>query len=600
MALAVTALGATIAVAAGSASKSSNAQSQVSAGGTLTVGWEASFGFTDGFDPTGEYLGDAWGIFSNLLTRSLMGTNHVAGAAGNKLVGDLASSVKVSNGGKRYTFRLKAVKFAPPVNRQVTSQDVKYALQRLADPKNGGQYAFYYTVIKGWAAGAKGKNISGIRTPTKNSIVFDLTAPTGDFLYRLAMPATAPIPPEGGKCFNHKPQAYGRNVISTGPYMIEGSDKVDASSCGAVKPASGFDGQTKMVLVRNPNYSAKTDSKKSRENFPDKFQFIVNANADDILNKVEAGDYDTETSSIPAQVLRKYATSSDLKKYFHQNSGDRTWYLTMNFTQAPFDDVHVRKAMNWVMDKAGLVQAWGGPTIGKVANHIIPDPLLNNQLAEFTPYKTAGDHGNVAKAKAAMKGSKYDTAKNGTCSAKECKNVLLIADTRQVDTKMLPVIQSSAKKIGITFTVRTVEGAYPTIQTPSKNVPIAERPGWGKDYADPFTFFGPLFDGRNIIANGNTNYSLMGITPKQCSALKIKGNCNNVPSVNADLDKCSKLVGGSRTGCYAGLDRKLMTSIVPWVPYLWSYVTRINSKNMTKYEFDQFAATPAYAHLAVK
>ena len=43
-----------------------------------------------------------------------------------------------------------------------------------------------------------------------------------------------------------------------------------------------------------------------------------------------------------------------------------------------------------------------------------------------------------------------------------------------------------------------------------------------------------------------------------------------------------------------------MTQVVPWVPYLWSYVTRITSKNVTKYEFDQFSTTPAYAHIAVK
>ena len=43
-----------------------------------------------------------------------------------------------------------------------------------------------------------------------------------------------------------------------------------------------------------------------------------------------------------------------------------------------------------------------------------------------------------------------------------------------------------------------------------------------------------------------------------------------------------------------------MTKVVPWVPYLWSYVTRITGKNVTKYEFDQFATTPAYAHMAVK
>src|SRR5215207_11109460 len=160
------AVGATIAVAAGSAAKSSTAKSQVSTGGTMNIAWEASFGFTDGFDPTGEYLGDAWGIYANLLVRALVGTNHVSGAAGNKLVADLATSVpKPTNGGKTYTFHLKNVKFGPPVNRQVTSKDVKYALQRLANPKNGGQYACYYTSIAGWKAGANGGNISGIKTP---------------------------------------------------------------------------------------------------------------------------------------------------------------------------------------------------------------------------------------------------------------------------------------------------------------------------------------------------------------------------------------------------------------------------------------------------
>ena len=38
-------------------------------GGTYTVGWEQSFGFTNNFDPTGEYLGNAWGILDMTLRR---------------------------------------------------------------------------------------------------------------------------------------------------------------------------------------------------------------------------------------------------------------------------------------------------------------------------------------------------------------------------------------------------------------------------------------------------------------------------------------------------------------------------------------------------
>jgi len=586
-------------VAAGSGAK---AKSAVSRGGTLNVGWEQSFGFTDGFDPTGEYLGDAQGIYNNLMLRMLVGYKHLPGGPGNQVVPDAASSLpKPTNGGKTYTFHLRSgLKFGPPVNRAITSKDYLYAMERLAKPKNGAQYAFYYSVIKGFDAygAGKAKSISGIKTPNDSTIVFNLTKPTGDFLYRMSMPATGPIPPEVGKCFEGQPQKYGLDVISSGPYMINGIDKVDVSSCSNIKPASGFDGQTILDLVRNPNYDQSTDP--YRKNYADEFRFIVNASNTDIYNKIEAGELDMAVSSIPPQVLRKYATTPSLKQYFHQNSGDRTWYLTLNLTQPPFDDVHVRKAMNWVMDKANLVKAWGGPNIGAVANHIAPDSLFGNQLAEFQPYKTPGDHGSVAKAKAAMKGSKYDTNKDGTCSAKECKGVLLLADTRAVDTAMLPVIEASAKKIGITFTVRTINGAYPTIQTPSKNIPIAERPGWGKDYADPLTFFSPLFDGRTIIAHGNTNYSLVGITPAQCTALKVKGNCTGVPSINSQLDRCAALLGQPRVTCYEKLDRFLMTSVVPWVPYLWSYVTRITSKNVTKYEYDQSFTTPAYAQIAVK
>jgi peptide/nickel transport system substrate-binding protein len=220
-----------------SASAHSTRTNTVKAGGTLNVGWEQSFGFTDNMDPTGEYLGDAFGILDNLLVRTLVGYNHDANAAGNKIVPDIATSVPApTNGGKTYTFHLKSgIKFSPPVNRAVTSHDIVTAMQRLANPKDGGQYAFYYKVIKGWDAYAAGKakSISGISTPNNSTIVFNLTVPTGDFLYRMSMPATGPMPAEVTKCFEGQPGKYSGDLISTAGYMISGIDKVDASSCGA-------------------------------------------------------------------------------------------------------------------------------------------------------------------------------------------------------------------------------------------------------------------------------------------------------------------------------------------------------------------------------
>ncbi|HUK45456.1 MAG TPA: ABC transporter substrate-binding protein, partial [Gaiellaceae bacterium] len=389
-------------------------------GGTYRVAFEQSFGFTDGFDPTGEYYTFSWAIESNLMIRTLVGYDHVAGPAGNRLVPDIATAVpKPTDGGKTYTFQIKkGVKFGPPVNRPVTAADILYAMERIAHPKDGAEYAFYYSPIVGFDAYAAGKakTIAGIQTPNPSTIVIHLSKPTGDFLYRMAMPATGPIPVEVAKCFEGEAGKYGKDVVSTGPYMIEGADKVDDSSCSKLKPMSGFDSVSNLTLVRNPDYDPKTDSPAARQSFPDEFQFTVDPNVTDIVNRVAAGDLEDENApSLPPEALEQYARDPSKKKDLHLNPGDLVDYLTMNLTQPPFDDIHVRKAMNWIIDKAALRQIWGGPLLGKVAGHIVPDSIFDNQLAEYNPYETPGDHGSLAKAKAAMMGSKYDTNHDGTC-----------------------------------------------------------------------------------------------------------------------------------------------------------------------------------------
>jgi peptide/nickel transport system substrate-binding protein len=600
---AIAALGVAAGVAWSSNSKSSSAGA--AKGGTYRVGWESAFGFTDAFDPTGEYLADAQAIYGNLMLRNLVTYPHRSGAAGTKLVPDIATSLpKPTNRGKTYTFHLKTgVKFGPPVDRAVTSKDFVYALERLAKPANGGQYAFYYTIIKGWDAYAAGKakSISGISTPNAQTIVFNLTGPAGDFLFRMAMPATAPIPHEVADCFKGtSANQYGRDVVSTGPYMIDGADKVDTSSCKALKPMSGYDGQTTLTLVRNPSYAPSTDSKIDREALPDEFVFTVDANADDISARIQAGELDDNEITAAPKTIRQYVTSSSLKKLIHFNTSPFTYYLTMNLTQPPFDDIHVRKAMNLIMDKQGLRQAWGGPVSGSIATHIVPDAMLSNLLEGFDPYRTPNNSGSVAKAMAEMKQSKYDTNHDGKCDASACKSILMIADNRIFDKSMVPIVQASAAKIGLTFDVRSVNGAYPVIQTPSRNVPISERPRWGADYPDALTFFQALFTSSAIIKSGNTNYSLVGITPAIAKQVGAKGTLTGIPSVDADFNHCAALVGTPRVQCWANLDRKLMTQVVPWVPYLWASFVHTISKNVTKWDFDQSFAATAFAHVAVK
>src|SRR5205814_5090516 len=111
----------------------------------------------------------------------------------------------------------------------VTSRALVPAIPRLPNPKTGGQYSSYYKVLKTWDAYAScnAKSISCISTPNNSTIVFNLTAPTGDFLYRMSMPATGPMPAEVTKCFEGQAGKYAGDLISTAGYMINGIDKVD-------------------------------------------------------------------------------------------------------------------------------------------------------------------------------------------------------------------------------------------------------------------------------------------------------------------------------------------------------------------------------------
>ena len=577
----------------------------VQKGGVLRTAQD-DFGFTNAFDPTGEYLASAFTIYQ-ALGRTLVNYKHVAGPDGNKLFPDLASAMPtISSDGLTYTFKLKSgVKFGPPVSRAITSKDIEYAFERINTKPLIAQYGFwYFGVIKGMDGNApKPAPISGIETPDDSTIIFHLEKATGDFLYRLSMQATGPIPQEVAKCFT-KAGDYGRFVISSGPYMLKGSEQLDISSCAAMKPISGFDPTKKILMVRNPDYAQATDN--LRTNNVDGISVTIDTNVNDIFNKVQQGALDTSfVNQPPKTILQQYLTQPAKKNLIHFNPSDVTTYITMNWATPPFDDIHVRKAANLIMDKAAMLQAWGGASFGQIATHITPPIVLNDQLTQsYDPYATPGFHGDLAKAQAEMKQSKYDTNKDGLCDAAACKNLVMINRNVTPLTDLEPVVVSSLGKIGIQVKPRELatSAAYTTIQAVKNMIPIALNARWGKDYADPSTFFIPLMAGTSIIPTGNTNYALVGLTPSIASKLGIKIPAGtNIPNLDADIDSCQKIpaTDPSRTTCWANLDKKLMEQAVPWIPYLWNNQPTVTNPSVTHFEFDQFSAYLSMTEVAV-
>ena len=271
----------------------------------------------------------------------------------------------------------------------------------------------------------------------------------------------------------------------------------------------------------------------------------------------------------------------------------------MNLTQPPFDDINVRKAMNAVMNKAGLLRVWGGETKGEIATHIVPNSMLNDKLRGYDPYPSEGFQGDEEAAKEFMKLSRYDSDGDGLCDAPECDGVFHLAGTRDIDNGMVAVIEESAEKIGIVLETRQVDDAYTPLQTVSNNTPVSSRPGWGKDYADVSTY-AVLFDSRITSPEGNINYSLVGLTAADAADLGAEGTVEGIPSVDADIDACNALpIGDERLDCWAEFDQTLMEEVVPWVPYLDATNVDIISDAVVQYEYDQFSGAPGYAHWAV-
>jgi peptide/nickel transport system substrate-binding protein len=577
------------------------ASTEPTPGGTYRVDVETSFDFTADFDPTAEYTAVGWSFY-NLIVRKLMSYNGTVGSAGNEVHPDLAADMpEVSDDGLTYTFTLKdGIMFGPPVSREITSQDFKYAFDRLANPKIGSfGYPLYYEVIEGFkeVEDGKAKSVSGIETPDDKTIVFHLAKPAGDFLYRVSMAATGPIPAEVADCFT-KAGDYGRYVISSGPYMLQGSDALDISSCDTMKPLPGYNPEKQLILVRNPDYDQSTDD--LRKNYPDEFDFLINSSNTDCFAKTKAAEIEDNICSETGKEIREYTTDPDLEGLLKANPDDGVWYIYMNLTQPPWDDIHVRKAANLIMDKEALRKGWGGPTVGDIATHILPPTLSPPELEGYDPYPSPDYTGDEEAAKAEMAQSKYDTDQDGICDAPECKGVLNIMGNTERDKAMVPVMESSLGKIGITMTTRNIDDPYQFIFTPKEQTPMSGTAGWGKDYADAFTYYLYLFDGRVITPDFSYNEPLVGLTEAQAKDMGIDYPEGGVPSVNDDIDACIDIADDAeRLTCWGNLDKTIMEEAVPWIPWLWRNYTNTISDAVTAWDFDQSTGMQAWQNVAV-
>jgi peptide/nickel transport system substrate-binding protein/oligopeptide transport system substrate-binding protein len=129
-----------------------------------------------------------------------------------------ASTWKVTNGGKAFTFELReGLTFHD--GRPVTAEDFRFAFNRIALKKNGSDLAYLLEHVKGFdqvnALGDK-KQLSGIQAPKKDRLVITLSEPYQNFPAVLTHPSLVPLQEKAVE----KLGRFLREPVGNGPFEM--------------------------------------------------------------------------------------------------------------------------------------------------------------------------------------------------------------------------------------------------------------------------------------------------------------------------------------------------------------------------------------------
>ncbi|GLW18879.1 ABC transporter substrate-binding protein [Streptomyces kronopolitis] len=497
-------------------------------GGTVTYALSDA---PESFDPGNTYYAFIYN-FSRLYARPLTTFKPGPGAKGNELAPDLAESMgKSSDGGKTWTYKLrKGVKYED--GTEVTSQDVKYAVERSNFARDtlslGPNY--FQQFLKDNDGGYKGPykdkgkaGLKSIETPDPQTVVFHLKKPFAEFDYLVSAPQTAPVPQAKDKGAD-----YTKAVLSTGSYKFQ-----------------SYDEGKQLTLVRNPQWSAKTDP--LRKQLPDKIVLNLKVAQSTIDKDLQSGNtmVDLAGRGVDGQTQAQLTTDPKEKANTDNALGQRLVYTAINTKVKPFDKLECRKAVEYAIDKKAVQTSLGGPIRGDVASTVLPTDIDGYQKYDLYPQKYTGDKLDLADAK------KHWAA----CGAGKTTTTILARNDRQDEVDAATSIIESLKQIGVTAKIQS----YPTSKYFSDyaGVPKFNKKNnvglimmqWGSDFPTGYGYLQQILNGKAISQSGNTNLSEL-----------------DDPAINKLLDSAiANPDKAAREKAYAEIDKKTMeqAALVP-------------------------------------
>ncbi|MBU6288612.1 MAG: peptide ABC transporter substrate-binding protein [Chloroflexi bacterium] len=421
-----------------------------------------------------------------------------------EVVPDLAEKWTVSNDGRIYTFSLRrGAKFHD--GRAITASDVKFSIERAADPRLASPVALTYLGdIQGFAARMSGQaaEVSGIKVRDDITIDITLDEPRVYFPAKLTYPVSYVVDKQN---VGSRPDWW-LKPNGSGPFSV-----------------AGFAPGERLSLVRHDAYVGVKPSLVGVE-----YLAVppVEAYERDVIDiaVVDLADIDRVTDkSDPLNRELRVRTDLDIQ------------YVAMNVTAKPFDDPKVRQAFNHALDRDRIATVTLKRTVIK-ADGILPPAMPGKSD------RVRGLDFDVSRARQLVSESSYRDARNFP------EISLTVMGTRTAPApEVNAIIATYRQSLGVDVRVRQLDrDAFMAATQRDRDRPQMFMTGWIADYADPQNFLDILFHSRS--RENMSRYAN--------------------PDIDRDLEKArAERDPAVRTKLYQDIEARILQD-APWVP-LW-------------------------------
>jgi peptide/nickel transport system substrate-binding protein len=234
----------------------------------------------------------------------------------------------------------------------------------------------------------------------------------------------------------------------------------------------------------------------------------------------------------------------DAIREFKQKAPDRytdqvtnsTYYFFLNHKVKPFDNVEVRKAVHFAIDKSALARLFGGQL--QPGCNFLPPGMEGYQKLEPCPFGEPGKAPDIEKAKKMIQDA-------GVAGQK----VVVWGNTEESTKAVTEYLADTLNKIGFKAEPRIVDGEvyFQTIGAQKTKAQVGFA-NWFQDFPHPGNFLF-LVDPDSIQETNNQNF----------------GNVDD-PEIKAQLDKLDKEDLGNAAQGYAALDKRVVENadVIPY------------------------------------